>query len=88
MTDNSRKDDQWLLKSGAAALATCIVRTLNESDPSFERRSLANLERAYAHFREQYPDRDVQDAVEMLSWTRELLTGWNATTGQGSPMLK
>jgi hypothetical protein len=81
------QDDLWQLKSGAAALATCIVRTLSESDPSFEKRFLENLERAYDSFHERHPEREVQDAVEMLLWTRELLTGWSNAEGQGKPLL-
>ena len=85
-----RKDPEWQIKSGAAALATCIVRTLNESDPTFQTRFLENLDRAYGQFRDadRYPsDRDVIIVLEMLSWTRELLTGWNMVTGQGRPLL-
>lgn len=88
------KDDLWQLKTGMAALAACIVRTLQKSDHSFEERFLADLERAYYHFRDHsYEDqhgrtRDVQEILEVLSWTRELLTGWNNVTGQGEPFLK
>lgn len=87
---SSQKDDQWQLKSGAAALATCVVQTLNESDPTFEKRFLANLEKAYREFADgdRYGSREVTAALEMFSWTRELLTGWNMVTGQGRPLLK
>jgi hypothetical protein len=81
------EDDLWQLKTGAAALATCIVRTLNESDPSFEKRFLENLERADERIGERHPDRDVQNVAEMLLWTRELLTGWSMSSGQGKPLL-
>jgi hypothetical protein len=87
MASHPRKDDLWQLKTGAAALATCIVRTLDESDHTFEERFLKNLERAYDEIRQRHQDRDVQDVAEMLSWTRELLTGWNFATGQGDPLL-
>jgi hypothetical protein len=88
-TRDGRADPEWQIKSGAAALATCIVRTLNESDPTFQTRFLENLDKAYHAFREgeHSPDRDVVLVLEMLSWTRELLTGWNMITGQSRPLL-
>jgi hypothetical protein len=84
-----RKDPEWQIKSGAAALVTCIVKTLNESDPTFEKRFLENLAKAYSEFRDgdRHPDRDVILVLEMLAWTREFLTGWNMVTGQGRPLL-
>jgi hypothetical protein len=27
------------------------------------------------------------NTLELLSWTRELLTGWSLSTGQGKPFL-
>ena len=89
-----QEGDLWQLKTGTAALVVCIVRTLQKSDPDFEDRFLKNLERAYDHFRDRtYKDRhdqprDVQEICEMISWTRELLTGWNLATGQGQPFLE
>ncbi len=79
------KDDLWQLKSGTAALAVCIVRTLQKSDPDFEEQFLKNLDRAYYYFRDS--DRETLHVLELLSWTRELLTGWNNVTGQGEPLL-
>ena len=90
------RDDQWSVKTAAAALAVCIVRTIEESDPSFADRFKANVDRAYHHFRDNDgkwtrrdgSPRDLQDVLETLSWTNELLTGWNNITGQGDPLLK
>ena len=88
------RDDLWSVKTGAAALAVCIVRTLQKSDPDFEDRFLESLERAYDHFREDSAatradgsPRDVQNVLEMLAWTRELLTGWDNVSGQREPLL-
>jgi hypothetical protein len=83
---DKEKIDLWQLKSGAAALATCIVKTMNESDPEFQYRFLQNLERAYSHFRDS--GKENRDVLEMLSWTRELLTGWSNVSGQGKPLLE
>jgi hypothetical protein len=87
-------DDLWQLKSGMAALAVCIVRTHQKFDPYFEARFLENLDRAYRHFREDHEatradgsPREVQHVLEILAWTRELLTGWNNVTGQRDPSL-
>jgi hypothetical protein len=67
-------DDLWQLKTGTAALAVCIVRTLQKSDPDFEDRFLETLDRAYDHFRERNiatradgSRRDVQNVLEMLA---------------------
>src|SRR5260370_21125243 len=88
-------DEQWTVRTGAAALVTCIVRTLHESDPTFEERFLKKLDEAYYHFRDDHDSvradgspRDVIGVLEMLSWTRELLTGWNPVLGQRPPFLK
>jgi len=42
-------NEQWTVRTGAAALATCIVRTLQQSDRTFEERFLKHLDDAY-HF--------------------------------------
>lgn len=90
------RDDQWSVKTGAAVLAVCIARTLEQSDPSFADRFQANVDRAYQHYRDNHgtwtrrddSPRDTQEVLEMLSWTSELLTGWNMISGQGQPFLK
>lgn len=74
------------LKKGMAALAACIVQTLNESDPAFQERFLERLGRAYYEFRDN-AEGDVQNELELLAWTRSLLTGFNFSTGQGKPFL-
>jgi hypothetical protein len=88
-------DEQWTVRTGAAALATCIVRTLHESDPTFEERFLKKLDEAYHHFRDDHEAfrvdrsrREVTGVLEMLAWTNELITGWNPVLGQREPFLK
>ena len=91
-----QQDELWAVKTGAAALAVCMVRTLEKSDPHFEQRFLEHLDRAYDHFRDNHgtwtrsdgSPRDLQNVFEMLAWTRELLTGWNNVSGQRDPLLK
>ena len=73
-------------KRGAAALTACVVQTLNESDPTFQARFLERLGLVYGEFRDN-TDGDVIQELELFSWTREYLTGWNKITGQGKPLL-
>lgn len=75
-------------------------RDLYRSDASglrstFEARFLKKLDEAYYHFRDDNnavradgSPRDVIGVLEMLSWTNELLTGWNPVVGQQQPFLK
>lgn len=88
-------DEEWNVRAGAAALATCLVKTLEQTDPTFQERFLKNLEEAYYHFKDDSEakgadgkPRPVTGALEILSWTREMLTGWNPVTGEGKPLIK
>lgn len=83
---NGKIDDLHQAKLGTATLVTCIVQTLNESDQSFQARFLDRLGRAYGEYRDN-SENDPRHVLELLSWTRELLTGWNMTSGQGEPFL-
>lgn len=73
-------------KRGVAILAACVVQTLNESDPSFEGRFLERLSRAYRELKDN-SEGDVIQEMELLAWTRELLTGFDFINGQGEPFL-
>jgi hypothetical protein len=73
-------------KRGAAILATCIVQTLNESDPTVQDRFLERLARAYRELKDNTAG-DVIQEMELLSWTRSYLTGFDFATGQGEPFL-
>jgi len=77
-------DDLFHARRGVAALAACIVQTLNESDPTFQARFVQRLEKAANFFRYRAADDPTQE-LQLLSWTRELLTGSSA--GQGKPFL-
>ena len=81
-----QKDDLNHAMRGTAVLAACIVQTLNESDPSFQKRFVDRLERAYSELRDD-SDSDVRE-LELLSWTRTLLTGFSFSEGQGKPFLE
>lgn len=81
------KSDLDHLKSGVAVLATCIVQTLHESDPTFQTRFLKKLTDAY-YDRRDNGDPGNQSELELLSWTRQLLTGFSPIAGQGKPFLE
>jgi hypothetical protein len=68
---NVQKGDLNPLKTATAVLATCIVQTLNESDPTFRERFLLNLGKLYGEFRSA--PHGQPDLLETLSWTREFL---------------
>lgn len=84
---SGQTSDLHRAKRGVAILAACVVQTLNESDPTFEARFLEKLRRAYCELKDN-SEGDVIQEMELLSWTRELLTGFNFITGQGKPFLK
>lgn len=67
-------------------LAACIVQTLDESDPSFQTRFLDRLQRAYREVKDN-TDGPVQQEMELLAWTRSLLTGFDPIGGQGESFL-
>ena len=71
------------VKAATAVLVTCLVQTLSETNPAFQDRFLKRLGRAYS----EAQDKAGTDELELLSWTRELLTGFNRVTGQGEPFL-
>jgi hypothetical protein len=68
-------------QKATAALAACIVQTLNETDPSFQARFVRTLEKAYQEFRDA-TEGDYTCELDLLSYTRQLLTGFSVTTGQ------
>jgi hypothetical protein len=83
---NAPKDDLFHAMRGTADLVACVVQTLNESDQSFQERFLEKLTDAYYHFRDN-PEGEILQELELLSWTRGLLTGFSWTRGQGKPFL-
>jgi hypothetical protein len=82
----NKTTDLHRAKSGVAMLAACIVQTLNESDPTFQDRFLERLSRAYRELKDN-SEGDVIQEMELLAWTRTLLTGFDHINGQGEPFL-
>ena len=83
----AKTSDLHRAKRGVAMLAICIVKTLNDSDPTFQSRFLDWLGRAYSELKNN-SDGDVVQEMELLSWTRSYLTGFDFITGQGKPFLE
>lgn len=81
---SAQADDLRHLKRATAILAACIVRTLHESDRTFQGRFLDRLGRAYVARRD---DQAANHELELFAWTRELLTGFNRIEGQREPFL-
>ncbi|WP_315716483.1 MULTISPECIES: hypothetical protein [unclassified Bradyrhizobium] len=73
------------VKKATAILVTCLVETLADADPSFKDRFVAKLDSAYAKIRN---DTDDLNALELLSWSREMVTGFSLADSQGTPFLK
>jgi hypothetical protein len=86
MADNDNTTELHRAKRGVAMLATCIVQTLSESDPTFHDRFLDRLSMAYRELKDN-TDGNVIQEMELLSWTRSYLTGFDFVTGQGKPFL-
>jgi hypothetical protein len=88
MTD-AVTSDLFRAKRGVAVLATCIVQTMNETDPTFTDRFLRRVERAYYEIREGRMgwEGDTLQELELLKWMRVLLTDFNRIDGQGRPFL-
>ena len=76
-------DDLHQAKLAAAALAACIVQTLNESDPTFERRFLDRLGGEYEKYRNN-SDADPVHVLDVIHWTGELLKGWDPVPKQAA----
>lgn len=74
-------------KRGTAVLAVCIVQTLNESDPTFQERFLDRLGEAYHEICDEWGG-ELNQELELLQWTRSLLTGFDFIKGQNDPFLK
>lgn len=72
-------------KRGAAVVAACIVRTLEDADPGFRERFLGRLGEAYGKLKDMPSQGDKLDALEVVAWTRSLLTGFDMIEGQGEP---
>ncbi|WGM31484.1 hypothetical protein [Brevundimonas sp. NIBR11] len=72
-------------KRGIAAMITALVHTMNETDPTFQRRFLARLDQAEYSRRNSERPAEV-DEMELYSWTSSFITGFDFVTGKGDPL--
>jgi hypothetical protein len=87
MTDRGTIEEQIHdAKFGVSVLVACLVQEIEASNPGFQGRYLERLGEAYARVRER--DTPALDRLELIGWTRELLTGFNIIDGQGAPFLE
>lgn len=85
MADPTNDQDQ--IKRATAVLATCIVQTLNESDPSFQERFVSRLVKAYDEMKYD-PLMGDPVALELIAWTKTLITGYDPVAGLGKVFLE
>ena len=69
---------------GVAVLVSCLVRTLNESDPTFRRKFLDKLSTDYDELRGMLGD----DCLDMLTWTNQVVDEGNFNPPPDIPTLK
>ena len=69
MSSDYLKEPLNQTKMGVSILVACIVQTLNESDPTFQKRFLDRVAAAYS----EVQDLTGTDCSELLYWPREML---------------
>lgn len=83
---DDKRCDLHRAKLGMTIVSACIVQTLNETDPTFQDRFLSRVRAAYYELKDN-TDGNVKEQMEALSWTLELLTGFDPINGQQQPFL-
>lgn len=79
------KDQLDNIKKATAVLITCVVEAMSDLDPDFKARFLKNLDDSYAKIRD---DTDDLSPLELLLWTRSMVTGFDFSDGQQKPFLR
>ena len=72
------------VKKATAILIACVVDAVAGTDPNFKDHFLANLSQSYDKIRN---DTDDLNALELLSWTRSIITAFDHANGQQEPFL-
>lgn len=86
MSDRGTPDEQLNdAKRGVVIIVACLVQELEKQNPGFQAGYLDRLEKAYDAVEADSPTRD---RLELLSWTRTLLTGFSWASGKGAPFLQ
>ena len=74
------------MKAGIAAIMGCMVETMEEMQPGSRERFIHKIGQACANLRESEQGNHV-DAVELVIWTGELVSGWNNAWRKGGPFI-
>jgi hypothetical protein len=69
------------VKRATAVLFACLLES-NKDDPEAKTRFVTLLEEGYAKFSNKGGG---TDGLELLNWTRQLLTGFSWSSGHGRP---
>lgn len=69
-----REFDPDQTKMAVAALVACVVQTMRETDPSFEKRFRAQLKNWYGTLKADKRTSGL-DCLEPLIWCREMIAG-------------
>lgn len=80
MTEVDKKTEAVM--RGTAVMVTCLAQTMSKED---QERFVERLSTAYFEMRDGPHDPVL---LQMMSWTRELVTGFTWTEGQGKPFLE
>ncbi|MBC7584162.1 MAG: hypothetical protein H7316_10480 [Tardiphaga sp.] len=70
------------VKKATAIMFAAMVDALTETNPNFKDAFVNRLDQAYGDIRH---DSDDLNALELVSWTRTLITGFDHVTGQNKP---
>ncbi|WP_445215931.1 hypothetical protein ACKWRH_26560 [Bradyrhizobium sp. Pa8] len=75
MSDKTKRTPELdNVKTATAILFAALVKTLDEMHPGLKQTFVAKLDEGYAKIRN---DSDDLNALETLSWTRTMITGFN-----------
>ncbi|WP_050630508.1 hypothetical protein [Bradyrhizobium viridifuturi] len=73
------------VKKATAMMIAALVDTLVGTDSKQAEIFVSNIDKLYARIRNESDD---LNALELLTWTRTMITGFSFTEGQGTPLMK
>ncbi|WIJ23937.1 hypothetical protein [Devosia sp. RR2S18] len=82
-TSQDKRSDLHETKLGVAVLATCIIEAADETDPGFKERVLHKMGVVYQKLRDQSDGNQIEQ-MELLDWTRSLLSGFEDIAAPGA----
>jgi hypothetical protein len=86
MTDETvRTPELDNVKRATAMMFAALVDTIVGTDSPQAKIFVANLDKCYTKIRNESGD---LNALELLSWTRSMISGFDVIEGQGTPLMK